>query len=33
MSLQAALAEKGVPPHLILETLKLLLKADGNDPG
>ncbi len=29
ISLQAALAENGVPPQLILETLKLLLQSDG----
>ena len=29
MSLQAALAENGVPPQLILETLRLLLQSEG----
>jgi hypothetical protein len=29
ISLQAALAENGVPPQLILETLKLLLQSEG----
>jgi hypothetical protein len=33
MSLQAALAENGVPPQLILETLKLLLQSEGSNPG
>ena len=33
MSLQAALAEQGVPPELILETLKLILTSQGLDAG
>jgi hypothetical protein len=33
MSLQAALAEQGVPPQLIMETLKMLLQAEGAHPG
>ena len=33
MSLQAALAEQGVPPELILETLKLILSSHGPDSG
>ena len=33
MSLQAALAENGVPPELIVETLKMLLQAEATNPG
>ena len=33
MSLQAALAENGVPPELIVETLKMLLQAEASNPG
>jgi hypothetical protein len=33
MSLQAAMVEQGVPPELILETLKLILSSQGPDSG
>ena len=33
ISLQAALTENGVPPGMILETLKMLLQGEGSGPG